>query len=104
MEIFVLGSTEVVAAMALAGLPGRVIERKSALHQALADPQLTERVRVMVVEEAIARLDRDEFDRLKLSPNGPLIVEIPGIQGPEPDRRTPLEVVHRALGISLKGS
>jgi len=104
MEIFVLGSDEVVTALSLAGLPGQVVAGKTALHQALAAPELAEQVRVLVVEEAVARLDREEFDRLKLASSGPLIVEIPGIRGPLAERRTPLEVVRHALGISLKES
>lgn len=101
MEICVLGSREVVVALSLAGLPGRAIDGKGDLIAALDDPEMTGTVRILVVEEMIADLDRNEIDRMKLDPSGPLIVEIPGIRGPGESRRTPLDLVRQALGINL---
>jgi len=102
MDIYVLGSEEVVVALALAGLPGRVIGGKSDLREALGDPELPAGLKVLVIEEAVAWLGREEIDRMKLAPSGPLVVEIPGIRGPAGERQTPLELVQHALGINLK--
>lgn len=104
MTILVLGSEEVVTALALAGLPGRAVSGAGGLQAALEDPMLLEGVRLLVVEEGVAALDRAAFDRRKLDPEGPLIVEIPGIGGPSSERRTALEMVRHALGIKLKES
>jgi vacuolar-type H+-ATPase subunit F/Vma7 len=101
MDVYVLGSREVVSALALAGLPGREIGGRAALLAALADPEVTGLTRILVIEEGIALLDRQEIDRMKLDAGGPLVVEIPGIQGPAGERRTPLDLVRRALGINL---
>jgi len=101
MDIYVLGSQEVVAALALAGLPGREIVGKAALHAALAAPEVSASARILVIEEDISRLDRGEIDRMKLDPEGPLVVEIPGIRGPAGERRTPLDLVRQALGINV---
>ena len=82
MDVFVLGSREVVAALALAGLPGREINDRAALESALADPAVTGLTRILVIEEEISLLDRPQIDRMKLDADGPLVVEIPGIRGP----------------------
>lgn len=101
MDVYVLGSREVVAALALAGLPGREIATRSELHGVLADPVVAAQTRILVLEESTARLDREEIDRMKLDAGGPLVVEIPGIRGPSGDQRTPLDLVRQALGINL---
>lgn len=101
MDVYVLGSREVVVALALAGIPGKVIGSRSDLGSALADPEVTGLTRILVVEERVARLDRQEIDRLKLDAAGPLVVEVPGIGGPEEERMTPLDLVRHALGIHI---
>jgi len=101
MDIFVLGSREVVGALALAGLSGREIVGKSDLLEVLGESEVVGTVRILVIEEEVAMLDRGEIDRMKLDSSGPLIVEIPGIKGPSAERQTPLDLVRRALGINL---
>ena len=101
MDIAVLGSEEVVAALGLAGLPGRPVADKAGLHRVLGDSAWIGNVRIPVLEDRVAGFDRQEVDRLKLDASGPLVVEIPGITGPSPDRRSPLDLVRQALGINL---
>lgn len=101
MNILVLGTAEVVAALTLAGLEGRTIDERQELLEVLRQPDLAGTVKILVVEEQTADLDRDAVNGLKLDPNSPLVVEIPGIEGPAEDRHTPLEMVRRALGIEL---
>jgi vacuolar-type H+-ATPase subunit F/Vma7 len=101
MNIWVLGSAEICAAFALAGVKARVAEGRGEMLAALDELAAREDVRVLAVEEASAELAREAIDRLKLDPRAPLVVELPGIQGPAEGRRTALDLVRQALGIRL---
>lgn len=101
MNIWVLGSAEVCTAFALAGVKVKVADSRTDILAALEELAGREDVRVLAVEEASAGLAREEIDRLKLDPRAPLVVELPGIQGPAEDRRTALDLVRQALGIRL---
>jgi vacuolar-type H+-ATPase subunit F/Vma7 len=102
MSIFVLGSREVVAAFALGGMPGRVVQGTGETLDSLEEIGAMEvPVKVLVIEEEAAEGVKDEIDRLKLNPDGPLIVEVCGFGGPSERRKSPLEFVREALGIRI---
>lgn len=101
MNIRILGSPEVIAVFALGGVEGRAVATRQELHAGLDEAMADADLRVLVVEEGCAELAREEIDQLKLTPHGPVVVEIAGIEGPLSGRSTPLDLVRRALGISL---
>jgi vacuolar-type H+-ATPase subunit F/Vma7 len=101
MSIWVLGSSEMVTAFALAGVGGRAVERRVELLSALEEAVEMDGIRVLAVEEGIAALARDEIDRLKLDARAPLLVEVPGPGGPAEERQTALDLVRRVLGIRV---
>ncbi|MEJ2698910.1 MAG: V-type ATP synthase subunit F [Desulfuromonadales bacterium] len=102
MSIFVLGSREIVAAFALGGMRGKAVEGAHEVLAALDDLfAMAEPVKVLVVEEATANGVRDDIERLKLNPMGPLVVEVSGFAGPAERRKSPLEFVREALGIRI---
>jgi len=90
-----------VTAFALAGVGGRAVEERAELLAALDDVAGKDEVRVLAVEEAVAALAREEFDRLKLDPRAPLVVEVPGPWGAEEEGQTALDLVRRVLGIRV---
>lgn len=101
MSVWVVGSAEVVAAFALAGVSGRVVEDRRESVSALEELAGREDVKILAVEEAHAEKARDVIDRLKLDAQAPLVVELPGIEGPLAGRRTALDLVRQALGLRL---
>ncbi|NIQ94691.1 MAG: Vacuolar H+transporting two-sector ATPase F subunit [Desulfuromonadales bacterium] len=101
MDIFVLGSEEVVVAFAMGGMAGRTVSDRREARDALNVDFAAEEIRLLVIEEQVAEMARDRVEALKLDPKAPLIVEVPGLSGPLEERRTPLEMVRRALGIEL---
>jgi vacuolar-type H+-ATPase subunit F/Vma7 len=101
MSIRVLGSIEMVTAFALAGVSGRAVKHRAELLSALDEAAGTDGIRVLAVEEGIAALARDEIDRLKLDARAPLVVEVPGPEGPAEERQTALDLVRRVLGIRV---
>lgn len=102
MSLFVLGSSEVVAAFALGGMEGVSTSGPGEILAALEDlAGRPEPVEVLVIEEEAAESVREEVERLKLSPGGPLIVEVAGFGGPRERRKSPLQLVQEALGIRI---
>jgi len=101
MKILVLGPAEMVAAFALGGMSGEAVHDRAELRSVLDRLQNRAETGILVIEEGVAELDRNGIDQLKLDPRAPLIVEVPGLFGPSPGRQTPLDVVRRALGISI---
>jgi len=101
MSVWVVASAEVVAAFALAGVEGRVVEGRVAVVAALEELSRRQEVKILAVEESSAELARDFIDRLKLDERAPLVVELPGVAGPLPERRTALDLVRQALGLRL---
>jgi vacuolar-type H+-ATPase subunit F/Vma7 len=101
MGVLVFGSKEVVTAFALGGWAGREIGSRAEARAALEEVAARQEVNLLVVEEAVAEMARGEIDRLKLEGGRLLVVEVPGFAGPLEERRTPLELVRRALGIHL---
>jgi vacuolar-type H+-ATPase subunit F/Vma7 len=102
MSIYVLGSPEVVAAFALGGMPGRVVEGPDETLVALDEMIGGVRpVQLLAIEESAAESIREEIERLKLRPGSPLVVEVAGFRGPHERRKTPLQFVQEALGIRL---
>ncbi len=101
MKMRVLGSQEVVALFAFGGVDGTVVQTRGELLDALAAAEEEAEQRILVVEEQCAEWVRSEIDQFKLAHHGPLLVEVCGVDGPLADRQTPLDMVRRALGISL---
>ncbi|MFO7984165.1 MAG: V-type ATP synthase subunit F [Desulfuromonadales bacterium] len=101
MDILVLGSEEMVAAFAMGGMSGRTVSDRRSARDALNLDFSADKIRMLVIEEQVAEMARERVEELKLDPEAPLIVEVPGVTGPLEERRTPLEMVRRALGIKL---
>ncbi len=101
MSVRVVASAEVVAAFALAGVEGRAAGGRGETVAAIEAFAGSHEVKILAVEEANAELARDVIDRLKLDAHAPLVVELPGIAGPLPERQTALDLVRQALGLRL---
>lgn len=86
----------------LAGVEGQVVttsaEAGDALKNALAQPALG----VLVLTGPVADGIREQVEKLRLERDQPLLVEIPGPAGPLPDRKSLIDLVHSAIGISLE--
>jgi V/A-type H+-transporting ATPase subunit F len=101
MEIYVLGSHDAVRGFALAGVGGHVVQTQDELHQALDDVLARKQVGILVITQDVAALDRPRVEMLRTRRSVPLLVEIPGPEGPDPERPSLEEMVRRATGIRI---
>lgn len=100
MSIFVIGDENTVLGFSLVGVDGSQVENLKELNSRLEEALQREEIEIVLVTEYWAAQLGDEFDRLKMESEKPLVLEIPGSQ-PAPSRQSLMELVQQAVGIPL---
>jgi len=99
-KIYILGDIHTVTALRLAGVEGRVADRKS------VDIHLNELLKrgdagVIVITRELAEEIPEKIYDVNLNLVTPVIIEIPGIDDPRGFRTSILDYITEALGISI---
>lgn len=101
MKFYCIADEDTVRGFRLAGVDGEVVqtaaEAVEALRRAAARPGLG----ILVLTQRIALGIREQVDLFRLERDCPLLVEIPGPEGPRPERKSLRQLVHSAVGIRL---
>jgi V/A-type H+-transporting ATPase subunit F len=101
MDFFVLGEDEVVIGFGTVGIQGRVIttrdEALAGFEYAVSLPDL----KVLIITEETASLMEEKIMAWNMSGRFPLLVEVPGIQGRMEGKKTLVESIREAVGISV---
>jgi V/A-type H+-transporting ATPase subunit F len=101
MKVLVIGHPEAVLGFSLVGVHGQAVATVEEANQALDDALSAPDVGIVLVTGDIADLIQARMDQLKLRSTVPLVVEIPGPEGPRPDRPSLSEVIKRAVGVKI---
>lgn len=101
MKYFVIGDSDTVLGFSYATVDGRVAATREEILAALGEARGKPEVGVVIVTEEIASKVKNELDHIRLTQPRPLIVEIPGPEGPSPDRRTIISIITEAVGIRV---
>ena len=106
MDYFFLGDPELVTAFRFVGVAGASVrDADDALEifgRITGDETAGgERCRVLILTEEVADWLGDTLIQWQLSDRYPLIVEIPGIGGKLPDRKTLLDSIREAIGVHV---
>ena len=99
--MLIIGNAEAVLGFSLAGVQGQVAENADEVNQALDEALENPQVGIILVTEDVAKLAPVRMDQLRMRSTVPLVVEIPGPQGPSPDQPSLSEVVQRAVGVKF---
>jgi len=99
--MLVIGSEDAVWGFALAGVRGQVVTTAEELNRALDTTLAEERTDIVLVTEDVADLARQRVDTLKIRSTRPLVVEIPGPAGPNPDQPPLSEVIRKTIGVRI---
>ncbi|MCL2229689.1 MAG: ATPase V [Treponema sp.] len=105
MDYFFLGDEELVTAFRFIGIDGIAVRDQQ--HAVFVFKDITEKAidepycRVLLLTEETADWLGDYMTDWQLSGNYPLLVEIPGISGRLPDRKTLVEAIREAIGIRV---
>ena len=101
MKYFVIGDEDSVLGFGMVGVKGRSVsgadQASAAFEEAISLPEIG----IIIISEDAASLIRETVNRYIFTREFPLIVEIPGSRGRNPDRPGLRQMVNEAIGINL---
>jgi vacuolar-type H+-ATPase subunit F/Vma7 len=102
MKVLVIGHPKAVLGFSLAGVQGQVATNAEEANRAL-DSALGEatEVGIVLVTQDVAALIANRMEDLRLHSTVPLVVEIPGPEGVNPDQASLSDVVLKAIGVKI---
>lgn len=102
MKIYCIADEDTVRGFRLAGVSGQAVASASeavlAVESVAAQPDCA----IILLTEKVADSIRPQVDRLLLESQQPLIVEIPGSDGPLPGRKSLRQLAQEAVGIHIE--
>lgn len=101
MKFFCIADEDTVRGFRLAGVAGQAVN--TAMQAAAAVEAATDRSEcgIIVLTENVADGIRQQVETIRLERERPLIVEIPGPQGPLPGRKSLRQFVQEAVGLRV---
>lgn len=101
MKFYCIADEDTVRGFRLAGIEGRAVttlkEAQAALKAALDDAAIG----ILILTERVAADVRRQVDGVRSTRSRPLVVEIPGPEGPIPGRKTLRQFVQEAVGVRI---
>lgn len=101
MNFHCIADEDTVRGFRLAGVPGRVVSTAEEARQAVDEAARRAEIGILILTDAVAADIRDLVDTIRIERDQPLIVEIPGPDGPMAGRKTLREFVQEAVGIRV---
>ena len=101
MKFYCIADEDTVRGFRLAGIVGQVVANAPQTVLALEAAAARAEVGIIILTEKIAGGIRDQVDAMRLAGTRPLIVEIPGPEGPVTGRKGLRELVQEAVGIRV---
>ena len=106
MDYFFLGDPELVTAFRFAGVDGAAVsgaeEARNWFRRITEAPDKTaEPYRVLILTEEVADFLGNTLTRWRLLDRYPLVVELPGLMGRLPGRKTLVDSIREAIGIRV---
>ncbi|MCD6286009.1 MAG: V-type ATP synthase subunit F [Anaerolineae bacterium] len=101
MKLLVVGSAPAVWGFSLAGIHGQVTTTAVDLMAALDHACQSTDIGVVMITSDVVDLARERVNALMARSELPLIIEIPGPDGPSPDQPSINEMLRRTIGVRL---
>ena len=100
MKFYCVGDEDTVRGFRLAGVEGRTAATAEEAGEAVSEAAAKADCGVLILSQRLASLIRPRVDELRAR-DRPLIVEIPGPDGPLPGRKSLREFVQEAVGVGI---
>jgi V/A-type H+/Na+-transporting ATPase subunit F len=101
VKFYCIADEDTVRGLQLAGIEAHVAttaeQARAAIDAAAGRPDCG----VLIITEKVADWIRQQVEVIRLTRDRPLIVEIPGPEGPMPGRKSLREFVQEAVGVSV---
>jgi len=101
MRYHVIADEDTVLGFRYAGLDGSVVESPEQARRVFREIVKDENVGVIIMTERAAETIGEEVTRIMYQSVRPVIVRIPGPEGPSPTRRRLEDLIQEAVGIKL---
>jgi len=102
MQLMVIGNPDTVRGFALAGVRGEIALTPEALERAMDIAMADEEIGIVLVTQDVAALAPERIDALKGRGDlTPLVIEIPGPEGPDAERPSLSEMIRRITGVRV---
>lgn len=101
MKFYCIADEDTVRGFRLAGIAGQVVTTAQEVGVAVQQAVEGGDCGVMILTDKVAAGVRTQVDCIRFERDRPLIVEIPGPDGPLPGRRSLRQLVQEAVGMRL---
>ncbi len=101
MQYHVIGDQDKVLGFRFAGIRGEVVRDAAEARQALEECCRRTDIGIVIVTDTVADLIRQEVNQVRFGLELPLVVEVPGPDGPSSERGDLLELIREAVGIRV---
>lgn len=101
MKFYCIADEDTVRGFRLAGAEGRAVADARQAAEALAETAARTDCGIVILTERVAAGIRERVDAIRFERARPLIVEIPGPEGPLPGRKSLRQLVQEAVGIRV---
>lgn len=101
MKFFCIADEDTVRGFRLAGIEGEAVASAQEAAAALALAAARADLGIIIITDLVAADIRREVDAIRADQALPLLVEVPGPEGPMPGRKTLREFVQEAVGIRI---
>lgn len=101
MKFYVIGDEATVAGFGLVGVDGVVVQGSEEAKEALEQAFSSNDIGIIIITEKIAAAIREEMEEYVFSHDFPLVIEIPGREGPMEGRVSIRQMVRSAIGFSV---
>ena len=101
MSYFVIADEDTVLGFGYAGVPGEVVEGSGQALDAFERACDSKEHDIVILTEEIAGSIRDAVNHIRFEVQSPIVVEIPGAQGPLAGRPELLKLIQEAVGLRL---
>jgi len=101
MNYHVIGDEDTVLGFRFAGVDGTVVESPEQARRAFREKVADQSISVIIMTEQAADTIGEEVTRVLYQSARPVIVRIPGPEGPLPGRRELIDLIREAVGIKL---
>lgn len=110
MQFYIIGEREIVLAFKLTGVEGTIAETRTEVLEAFyrvtrqsvkVSDSDSEIPRVLILTEQAASQIEDEEIKWQKTGKFPLIVEVPGLNGHVPGKKTLFDAIKEAIGVEV---
>jgi V/A-type H+-transporting ATPase subunit F len=101
MEYCVIADEDTVLGFRYAGVEGRVVNTPEEARAALRELESSSDTGVVIITDQIAEAVSDEVNRLRFRSGTPILVQIPGPDGPAPGRPDLTALIREAMGVKI---